>query len=144
MQIHLVLTVDVDEDAYALEYGQAAHEVRRDALEHVPALMLDAVKGTAKTMGYFTVARHAASGIEAGPAGRRAKAPTLTDRLPAPTNGFWHTADPRVLIAAWGDGPKPVWKCLVEWEDGWDCTGEPHDTMAAALAYAPFVASYCF
>jgi hypothetical protein len=57
MKMRVVLEVDVDEEAYAAEYGLHPDEVEVDARGHVTTLLGGAVDAKAAQMGTFSV-RH--------------------------------------------------------------------------------------
>lgn len=56
MKLRLITVVDVDEDAYARDYGLTpGAETRSDALTHAPDLLAEAMTTKAQQMGYLTV-----------------------------------------------------------------------------------------
>lgn len=56
MKIRLSFDVDVDEAAYAREYGLDGAAVRADAAQYVPALLGAEVQAKAAQLGYMTAA----------------------------------------------------------------------------------------
>ena len=136
MDLHITLSVKVDEATWAGEYGLTPDEARADAPDHIAELVLDAVRERAKLLGTFEVTHHSVVDQASTVAGQVVPAPKLADRLPAADSRWYSTADPRVLVARWGPDN---WKTLVEFDDGWDVVGSWHLTKEAAIAAAPGV-----
>lgn len=55
MKLRIVLEVDLDEAAYATEYGIDPVEVRANVIEHIPDTVTEAAQTQAGLLGYFTV-----------------------------------------------------------------------------------------
>lgn len=70
MRLAITLIVDIDEEAYATDYGLTAAQVPADAKEHVQALVIDAVETPFRTLGYPQVVASSSAITEPNPRDR--------------------------------------------------------------------------
>lgn len=51
----VTITIDVDPDVWAYEYGLESDEIQEDLVNHLPGLLDEVVKGKAELLGTFTI-----------------------------------------------------------------------------------------